>query len=579
MKKYLFIVISLIFFRVSFTAEAQDSLFFPLYPGQKYIFTEYDIRVGGGGGQWNHAYTGEVAPYGVINGNQYYNHPFLGYPVLLKGTKLYWLQNGAQEIFITDFSFSSGTNYQGSIPASTNLTLTVSKSSTIFKLTSANDELYFELNKGPYHKRWWYEQGNPLPIYMSSTYTLKELRYQNPDGSFYYFRSPFTVYPGVTIDDTVETAAVKVAISAYHPYTRALDPPDDFWASVKGYVVYKKPGYDSVTVPVFLSKTYQDNYSGNLMLDTLLMLNGYTAGFAAELTDKCLIPNTFRFPASGYYSIKYVMVPKDFYTRLPDLRNTYQRWEITGSDTTFTGEVEQKFLPDQTINSIIYMREELFGDTLFFKQGNVANSYNFYRKQGSELTEIMTEGLFFSATDSVTSHYFDPASKLLLVSFVTDTTGGYVSRLYSLKGGLNGEEELKFKARVGPVRIVRFESDGAGGKQKVLYNLIRMNNQGITTSNDEAAVTPEFYTVSENYPNPFNPSTTVRVSVSESAVLTYTLFNSSGERISAFTREYPSAGEYQERFDLTGYPSGVWFLTVTDANGVRIKMLKLALLK
>jgi len=579
MKNYLFIVISLIFFRVSFTVEAQDSLFFPLYPGQKYIFTEYDIRVGGGGGQWNYAYLGEVTPYGVINGNQYFNHPFLKYPVLLKGTKLYWLQNGTQEIFLTDFSYNSGTNYQGSIPSSPNINLTVSKSSTTFKLTGANDELYFEINKGPYHKRWWFEQGMPLPIYMSSTTTLKELGYQNPDGSFYYFRSPFTVYPDVTVDDTVETAAVKVVIRAYHPYTRALNSPDDFWASVKGYVVYKKPGYDSVTVPATLSKTYQDNYSGNLTLDTLLMLNGYTAGFAAELTDKCLIPNTFRFPASGYYSIKYVMVPKDFYTRLPDLRNTYQRWVITGSDTTFTGEVEQKFLTDQTINSITYMREELFGDTLFFKQGNVANSYKFYRKQGSVLTEIMTEGLFFSATDSVTSHYFDPASKLLLVSFVADTTGGYVSRLYSLKGGFNGEEELKFKARVGPVRIVRFESDGSGGKQKVLYNLIRMNNQGIATSYDEAGVTPVAFTVSDNYPNPFNPLTTVRISVSESAVLKYTLFNSSGERISAFSREYPSAGEYHERFDLTGYPSGVWFLTVTDANGVRIKMLKLALLK
>ncbi len=579
MKKTILLATSLVFIWVSSFVQAQDSLFFPLYSGQKQIFTTESTRHGGGGGIWNYAYLGEVTPYGVINGKQWFNHPFLGYPVRVEDSKIYWLQNGTTEIFLTDLSFPSGTNYQGSIPPYTPLTLSVSKSGTQFKLIGANNELYFQLEKGPYYRRWTFSQGGPLPISMSETTILREVRYQRPDGSYYYFRTPLTIYPSVTIDDTVETAAVKVSLSAYHPYTRALTSPSDFWSSTKGFVVYKKPGHDSVVVPVTLSKVYQDNYKGDITLDTLLMINGYTAGFCAEFTDRCLVPNTFRFPTTGYYSIKYVMVPKDFYTRLPDMRNTYQRWVINGNDTTLTGEVEQKFLTNQMIDSITYMREELFGDTIYFKQGSVANSYKFYRRQGSVMTEICTEGLYFSATDSVSFHYLDRTSKLLFTTMGSDTTGGFVSMLYGFKGGKNGGEELRFKSRVGPVRIVRYEPDGSGGTVKVLYNLIRMNNQGIATSYEDEPIVPGGYNVSDNYPNPFNPSTTVRVSVGESGVLTYTLFNSSGEKVSTFSREYSSAGEYRERIDMSGYPSGAWFMSVTDQNGNRVKLLKLIYLK
>ncbi len=96
----------------------------------------------------------------------------------------------------------------------------------------------------------------------------------------------------------------------------------------------------------------------------------------------------------------------------------------------------------------------------------------------------------------------------------------------------------------------------------------------ITTNN-----LPTEFSISNNYPNPFNPSTKVRIVTVENLVLTFTLFNSNGEEVSSYTKEYPGIGEYIEEFDLSGLPSGAWFLSVRGENGKQIKLLKLLYLK
>ncbi|MBK8663531.1 MAG: hypothetical protein IPN18_17725 [Ignavibacteriales bacterium] len=40
------------------------------------------------------------------------------------------------------------------------------------------------------------------------------------------------------------------------------------------------------------------------------------------------------------------------------------------------------------------------------------------------------------------------------------------SRIYHFKGGMNGDEELKFKTGTGPVLIVRYEPDSLGGPEQ-----------------------------------------------------------------------------------------------------------------
>jgi hypothetical protein len=46
-----------------------------------------------------------------------------------------------------------------------------------------------------------------------------------------------------------------------------------------------------------------------------------------------------------------------------------------------------------------------------------------------------------------------------------------------------------------------------------------------------------------------------------------------------FTEEYTAKGNYEEEINLSGLPSGAWFLSVRDDNGRPLKLLKLLYLK
>ncbi|MBK7868180.1 MAG: T9SS type A sorting domain-containing protein [Ignavibacteriales bacterium] len=367
-------------------------------------------------------------------------------------------------------------------------------------------------------------------------------------------------------------------IQVSHSYT-------DFIDSVKGNLVYSKPGQDTVTESVPIPFISSLTYGTTITAKDSLIRSGYRLHFHFTIVDKCLIPNTFRLPTTGGYEIRLIIPQSDWYNKLPDFRNIYQRSIVSGSDTIVTGEVSHKFLMDTVINSTNYKREELFGEMLYFIPGDSNYSAVFYKSVSGVMQEAGRDSLFFSVTYPTPIHYFVSGGKVGYLSDKMDSTGGFISRIYHLKGGQNDDEELKYKVRTGPVLLVGYEPDGTGGSQKVIYRLTKVNNQGIITSydGDEDKLTgvdlPTEFSISNNYPNPFNPSTKVRIATVENSVLTFTLFNSNGEEVSSFTKEYAAKGNYEQEINLSGLPSGAWFLSVKDDNGRPLKLLKLLYLK
>jgi Tol biopolymer transport system component len=71
-----------------------------------------------------------------------------------------------------------------------------------------------------------------------------------------------------------------------------------------------------------------------------------------------------------------------------------------------------------------------------------------------------------------------------------------------------------------------------------------------------------------NYPNPFNPATTISYNLPKSACVKLSIFNTSGQRVSILKDEYQLAGSYSAIWNATGFPSGLYFY-ILDANGFR----------
>ena len=88
---------------------------------------------------------------------------------------------------------------------------------------------------------------------------------------------------------------------------------------------------------------------------------------------------------------------------------------------------------------------------------------------------------------------------------------------------------------------------------------------------------PETYSLKQNFPNPFNPSTTIRYSVPKAGFITIKVYNILGELVSTLINEYRQAGNYEIKFNGSNLSSGVYFYRMQAGNFVEAK--KLILLK
>lgn len=88
---------------------------------------------------------------------------------------------------------------------------------------------------------------------------------------------------------------------------------------------------------------------------------------------------------------------------------------------------------------------------------------------------------------------------------------------------------------------------------------------------------PKRFIQKENYPNPFNPSTTFRYELPKSSMVRLNVYNILGREVTALVNERKSAGAFEVKFDAAGLPSGVYFYRLQAGDFVATK--KLVLLK
>lgn len=76
-----------------------------------------------------------------------------------------------------------------------------------------------------------------------------------------------------------------------------------------------------------------------------------------------------------------------------------------------------------------------------------------------------------------------------------------------------------------------------------------------------------------NYPNPFNPTTTIRYTLPRAAEVRLEVFNVIGERVRVLENRTKPAGEYEVSFDATGLGSGIYFYTLRAGDFVTTKTM------
>ncbi|MCP5062141.1 MAG: T9SS type A sorting domain-containing protein [Ignavibacteriae bacterium] len=85
------------------------------------------------------------------------------------------------------------------------------------------------------------------------------------------------------------------------------------------------------------------------------------------------------------------------------------------------------------------------------------------------------------------------------------------------------------------------------------------------------------YKLHSNYPNPFNPTTTIQFDLKETSFVTLRIYNSLGELVTELENGKMGAGSYTRIFDASNLSSGIYYYKLKANNFVEIQ--KMTLLK
>ena len=132
---------------------------------------------------------------------------------------------------------------------------------------------------------------------------------------------------------------------------------------------------------------------------------------------------------------------------------------------------------------------------------------------------------------------------------------------------------LQLTAQTVTGKLVDQNGNGLAGLQLELYINPKVYNA--TSSSDGSFVfndityvqkddlLPTGYSVSDNYPNPFNPKTRIGITLPNSGSVRISLYNSIGQIVLVELERYFSAGTNFVDLELNGLPNGVYFARVT----------------
>lgn len=113
-----------------------------------------------------------------------------------------------------------------------------------------------------------------------------------------------------------------------------------------------------------------------------------------------------------------------------------------------------------------------------------------------------------------------------------------------------------------------------GGTADGVINMVKDPASSVEKESD---IVPDGFALEQNFPNPFNPSTTIRFSVPEQSFVRLEIFNTLGEKVDVLLAEELNAGKYKYDWNGNNLTSGAYYYSLTTDNFRQTR--KLILLK
>jgi hypothetical protein len=102
------------------------------------------------------------------------------------------------------------------------------------------------------------------------------------------------------------------------------------------------------------------------------------------------------------------------------------------------------------------------------------------------------------------------------------------------------------------------------GQTDIQQYEIYVNSSPLSVASPEPI--PGRYNLSYNYPNPFNPATTINFSIPTSEFISVKVYDINGTELITLISETLSIGEHSVEWDGGDYPSGIYIARISSGN-------------
>jgi len=144
---------------------------------------------------------------------------------------------------------------------------------------------------------------------------------------------------------------------------------------------------------------------------------------------------------------------------------------------------------------------------------------------------------------------------------------------FARANGVRGQ----FKANATDVNLLAFYMRGRTANAPFSMKITDVRFGKIGVPNEASDELPTTIALNGNYPNPFNPSTSIGFDLPQATKVRLDVYDLLGKRVATVVDGFMSAGRHEATFDAANLPSGTYLYRLTVGNTILTK--KMTLLK
>ena len=91
----------------------------------------------------------------------------------------------------------------------------------------------------------------------------------------------------------------------------------------------------------------------------------------------------------------------------------------------------------------------------------------------------------------------------------------------------------------------------------------------------DESIIPSDFNLYRNYPNPFNPTTTLEFDVANSGLVAFTVYNVNGQIIESISPQFYTPGNYQIKWEAGDVPTGIYLIQMKTESSVHLQKVML----